>query len=98
MKQIAQFVEGKKVKAGTEFWVCTSCHVKQLASDHAETIEKAGGHVLDGVCTVVSWTENLGITTIMTNSAKTAYYAPTLNKAETLLAPMQECLKTAVQK
>ncbi len=68
-----------------------------MAGDYVKKIEKAGGHVLDGVCTVVSWTEKLGIKTIMTNSAKTAYYAPTLNKAEPLLAPLQDCLKTALQ-
>jgi predicted aconitase len=62
-----------------------------------KSIEKTGGHVLDGVCTVVSWTEKLGIKTIMTNSAKTAYYAPTLNKAEPLLAPLEDCLKAAFQ-
>jgi predicted aconitase len=97
VKRIAQLVEGKRVRAGTEFWVCTSCHVKKMASDYVKKIERAGGHVLDGVCTVVSWTEKLGIKTIMTNSAKTAYYAPTLNKAEPMLAPLQDCLKTAFQ-
>lgn len=97
MKQIAQLTEGKKVRAGTELWVCTSCHIRQMAGDHVKKIERAGGHVLDGVCTVVSWIEKLGIKTIMTNSAKTAYYAPTLNKAEPLLAPLQDCLKAAFQ-
>jgi len=31
----------------------------------------------------------------MTNSAKTAHYAPALNKAETILAPLKECIKKA---
>ena len=97
MKRIAQLVEGKSVRVGTEFWVCTSCHIRQMAADCVKKIEKAGGHVLDGVCTIVSWTEKLGIKTIMTNSAKTAYYAPTLNKAEPLLAPLEDCLKIAFQ-
>jgi len=95
MKQIAQLAEGRKVKTGVEFWVCTSQHVKEKTRDSVKKIEASGGHVLAGVCTVVSWTETLGIRTIMTNSAKTAYYAPTLNKAETILAPLEECLKAA---
>jgi predicted aconitase len=95
IKHIAQLVQDKKVKTETEFWVCTSRHVKELAKDHVAKIERSGGHVLAGVCTVVSWTETLGIKTMMTNSAKTAYYAPTLNKAETILAPLEDCLKTA---
>jgi len=74
----------KKVNATTEFWVCTSRYVKERAKHCFEKIEKRGGHVLTDICTVVSWTEKLGIKTKKTNSAKTAYYAPTLNKAETL--------------
>jgi len=97
IERIAQLVEGKKVKNGREFWVCTSCHIREKAIDQVRIIEKAGGHVLDGVCTIVSWTEELQIKIIMTNSAKTAYYAPTLNKAETILAPLGDCLKTALQ-
>jgi hypothetical protein len=97
MKQIAQAVKGKKVKRGTEFWVCTSSHMKETAREYVKEIERSGGQVLAGVCTVVSWTEELGIETIMTNSAKTAYYAPTLSKAETILNPMKDCLRAAFQ-
>jgi predicted aconitase len=97
MKQIADEIKGRKVRDGTEFWVCTSCYIKQKATDCVRTVQEAGGQVLDGVCTIVSWTEQLGIKTIMTNSAKTAFYAPTLNKAETILAPMQHCLEIALQ-
>jgi hypothetical protein len=97
MKQIARAVKGKKVKRGIEFWVCTSSHIKETARDFVKEIERSGGQVLPDVCTVVSWTEKLGIETIMTNSAKTAYYAPTLSKAETILSPMKECLRAAFQ-
>ena len=97
MRKIAKAVKGKKVKSGIEFWVCTSCHVGEETSEYIRQIEKCGGHVLTGVCTVVSFTEKLGIKTMMTNSAKTAYYAPTLSKAEATLAPIEQCLKTALK-
>jgi predicted aconitase len=97
LEQIAQLVHGKKIAPETEFWVCISNHVKELGKSYAEEIEKSGGHVLTGVCTIVSWTEKLGIRTIMTNSAKTAYYAPSLCKAETQLAPMKACVKAATR-
>jgi predicted aconitase len=95
IKQAAELIGSRKVKDGTEFWVCTSRHIKEKARKYVEKIEKSGGHVLTDTCAVVTWTDKLGIKTIMTNSAKTAYYAPTLNKAETILAPLKECLKTA---
>ncbi len=98
IRRIADLMESKKVKAGTELWVCTSHCVKQKAKDCVKRIERSGGHVLEGVCTVVSWTEKLGIETIMTNSAKTAHYAPTLSRAGTILASQEECLKTALRR
>lgn len=95
IRRIADLIEGKRVKNGIEFWVCTSRYIKKKAEKHAKKIEQSGGHVITDTCAVVTWTEKLGIDTIMTNSAKTAYYAPTLNKAQTKFAPLKECLKTA---
>ena len=95
IKQASELIGSGKVKDRTEFWVCTSRHIKEKAKKYVEKIEKSGGHVLTDTCAVVTWTDKLGIKTIMTNSAKTAHYAPTLNKAETILAPIKECLKTA---
>lgn len=97
IKQIARLVDGKKVKDGTEFWVCTSRYVKEKAREYVRKIENTEGHILADVCMVVSWTEKIGINTVMTNSAKTAYYAPTLNKAQTTLAPLKECLTAALR-
>jgi len=95
IKQAAELIQSRNVKKSIEFWVCTSRHVKEKAKKYVEKIEKSGGHVLTDVCIVVTWTDKLGIKAIMTNSAKTAHYAPTLNKAETIFAPLKECLKTS---
>lgn len=97
IKEIARIIGSKRIKNNIELWICTSAHVKKNAKEQVKKIEKSGGHVLAGVCTIVSWTEKLGIRTIMTNSAKTAYYAPTLSRAKTTLAPREECLKTALK-
>jgi len=95
VNQIADLIGDRKMKPGKEFWVCTSEYVKKKCGNSVKRIEHSGGHVLAGVCTVVSWTETLGIKTIMTDSAKTAHYAPTLNKADVILAPLKECMKKA---
>lgn len=97
IKQIANLIGNRKLKDGVEFWVCTSRFIKEKTEKYVEKIEESGGHVLTDTCAVVTWTDKLGIKTIMTNSAKTAYYAPTLNKAETILAPLKQCLKTALK-
>jgi predicted aconitase len=95
IKQVAELMQNRKVKNDIEFWVCTSHHIKEKAKKYVGKIEKRGGHVITDTCAVVTWTDKLGIKTIMTNSAKTAHYAPSLNKAETIFAPLKECLKKA---
>lgn len=95
IKKVSQALEGKRVKSKSELWVCTSRHVKNKAKRDVEIIEKAGGHVLCDTCAVVTWIKNLGFATLMTNSAKTAYYAPTLNGVDTVLAPLKTCIDAA---
>jgi predicted aconitase len=95
LQSVAQAIDGKKVKRETKLWVCTSRHVEREAKESVEAIKKAGGHVFCDTCAIVTWTKNLGIHTIMTNSAKTAYYAPTFNEANATLAPLKQCITEA---
>lgn len=97
IQQIADLICNRKVKEETELWVCTSQCVKERTRKHVTKIEQAGGHVITDTCAVVTWTDKLGIRTIMTNSAKTAHYAPTMNKAETILVPLTKCLEIALK-
>ncbi|MEM1551352.1 MAG: aconitase X catalytic domain-containing protein [Candidatus Bathyarchaeia archaeon] len=97
IKEIADAIGNRKVRNDVEFWICTSRLIKERAKAYMNKIEASGAQILTDTCAVVTWTEKLGIRTIMTNSAKTAHYAPTLNKAETILAPLKECLKTALK-
>jgi predicted aconitase len=92
LQSVAQALKGRKVKRETKLWVCTSRYVKEKAEESVAVIEKAGGNVFCGTCAIVTWTKNLGIDTIMTNSAKTAYYAPTFNGANVILAPLEQCI------
>ncbi|MEM3703811.1 MAG: aconitase X [Candidatus Bathyarchaeia archaeon] len=94
---MVNIISGKKVRENIEFWVCASRFIEERAKNHIRKIEASGAKVLTDTCAVVTWTEKLGIKTIMTNSAKTAYYAPTLTKAQVMLAPLRECLKTALK-
>ncbi|MDH5787595.1 MAG: aconitase X catalytic domain-containing protein [Candidatus Bathyarchaeota archaeon] len=97
IKQIANQIGDRKIRSGVKCWICTSRYIREKAKGHVEKIEKSGCHVITDTCAVVTWTEQLGIKVIMTNSAKTAHYAPTLNKAETIFAPLKECLKAALK-
>ncbi len=95
IRGIAQILRGKKVKEDVKLWVCTSRYVKEKAKAYVNIIEDTGGHVLCDTCAIVTWIRKLGIDVMMTNSAKTAYYAPTLNKVDVILAPLSNCVKAA---
>jgi len=95
IKEVATFLEGKRVRDDLQLWVCTSRWMKKKAKSHVKVIEEAGGHVVCDTCAIVTWLKDLGVDSVMTNSAKTAYYAPTMNKVNTMFAPVSECLKTA---
>jgi len=97
VKSVASLLEGKKVRKDAELWVCTSRHVRERAKNYVDIIERAGGRVLCDTCVLVTWIKDLGVHTLMTNSAKTAFYAPTLNEVDVSLRPLKLCLKTACQ-
>jgi len=97
IREIAEKIGNRKVRADLELWICTSYHVKEKNRYYAQKIEASGAKIITDTCAVVTWTDKLGIKTIMTNSAKTAHYAPTMNKAEVKLASLEECLKTALK-
>ncbi|NWG10172.1 aconitase X catalytic domain-containing protein [Candidatus Bathyarchaeota archaeon] len=95
IKLIASLIHHRKVKEETECWICTSRHIQEKAKKYVTKIEQTGARVITDTCVVVTWTDKLGIKTIMTNSAKTAHYAPTMNKAETVLVSLKESLDAA---
>jgi predicted aconitase len=97
IRNIARAIRGKKVREETKLWICTSRHIKREARNYVNVIEKAGGRVICDTCAVVTWIKNLGIDVLMTNSAKTAYYAPTFNKVGAVLAPLDRCIATACE-
>jgi len=92
---IAQALRGKKVRKEVKLWVCTSRHIKERAKTDVDVIEEAGGRVLCDTCAIVTWVKYYGIETMKTNSAKAAYYAPTLNEVRVTLAPLSKCIDTA---
>lgn len=96
IQKVAQLLKGKKLRKETKLWVCTSRYVKEKAKRYVRQIEKAGGHMLCDTCAVVTWIEKLGVQAMITNSAKTAHYAPTLNNVNVTLAPLDQCIEACL--
>ena len=78
VREIAALLDGKKIRSGVKFWVCTSRAVKELAGNlgYVATIAAAGGNVVADTCMVVAPIEAMGPTTTATNSGKAAKYLP----------------------
>jgi predicted aconitase len=95
VKSVASLLEGKKVRKDIELWVCMSRYVKEKAKNHVGVIERAGGRVLCDTCVLVTWVKDLSVHILMANSAKTTFYAPTLNGIDVTLAPINQCVKAA---
>jgi len=97
VRNVACALKGKRVHGDAELWVCTSRHVKEHAKTHVDIIQRAGGNVLCDTCVLVTWIKDLRIDTVLTNSAKTAFYAPTLNDVDVVLKPLKHCVDVACQ-
>lgn len=98
VKQIAELLEGRRVKEGVTLWVHTNTAVKAMAQELglAGRIEQAGGVLTQDLCTILSIPEALGFQTLATNSAKMAFYAPGGNGMSVWYGDEQACVEAAV--
>jgi hypothetical protein len=77
--------------------IFTSRHVWNLAKTkgYLENISSAGGTVIRDTCMVVAPLEDMGITRVLTNSAKAAHYLPSLCRASVGIRNLSGCLDYA---
>ncbi|MBS7246851.1 MAG: aconitase X catalytic domain-containing protein [Candidatus Jordarchaeales archaeon] len=94
LRRVAEIVEGKRVK--TPLWIFTSRQVKCLGEQmgFVQKIERAGGKVFCDTCPIVAPLK--GFSGLLTDSAKAAHYAPSMNKMEASLQPTEKCVKAAL--
>ncbi len=102
MKNLARLLAGKKVKPGSHLFVTASNGVKSAARalGYLESIEAAGGIVLEGVCFYIL--QNIGQmrvqngwSNLVTNSAKLANIIGA-HKFNTILRRTDDCVRIAL--
>jgi predicted aconitase len=76
LREIAAFLEGKKIKKGVEVWICTSRANRNLARESGEVqvIESTGAKVVIDTCMVLAPIKQMGFRTMATDSAKAQFY------------------------
>lgn len=102
IKEVADRLQGKKIKDGIEFWVETSLPIKELARrcGFTDTIQAAGARVVVDTCPVhcfeQEFTKRKGFTALATNSAKLAHYVPGMWSVPTYFGNLEQCIHAAM--
>ncbi len=94
----ATLLQGRKVRAGVQLWICANTTVEAMARQmgYVEEIERAGAKLMVGTChndcPLGAW----GFRRLVTDSGKFAYYTPTTVGSECVFASTEACIEAAV--
>lgn len=97
IKEIASYLDGKKVKSGVEAWVCTSQTVRDMAARSGEIkkIEDSGAKLVIDTCMVLAPVKEMGFHTMATDSAKAQFYVSGFGIG-VRFGTTKQCLEAAV--
>ena len=98
-KQLAILLEGKRVHPDVTFLVTSSRAMTLLAkrAGYLEALEAFGGQVTVDTCILATPMLPPEIKTLMTNSAKYAYYAPGMLDTRVTFGSLADCVRSAVE-
>jgi hypothetical protein len=98
-KKLAPLLEGQRRHPSVEFLVTTSRGVRLLAEDAGalESLDAFGGRITVDTCILATPMLPKSIKTLMTNSAKYAYYSPGLLGAQVVFGNTNDCIRSAIE-
>jgi len=99
VKEVAEELKGRRVREDVMLLISTSRSVYRRASKLRllDVIERAGAHLVKDTCLVVSPMKLSKNDVVLTDSAKTAYYAETMTNATIALESRRACLEEALR-
>jgi hypothetical protein len=99
IQQVRNLLAGRKVAAGTEFWIYTTKQIRDLAERMGILAEftALGVKIATETCMLISPVETWGFKTLMTDSGKCSYYAPVQCKTDVVFGSTTECVEAAVR-
>jgi predicted aconitase len=97
-KQLAPLLDGKHVHPDVQFLVTSSRAMTLLAKQagYLSDLEAFGGKVTVDTCILATPMLPPEIKTLMTNSAKYAYYAPGMLNTQVTFGSLADCVRSAV--
>ncbi|MGH2523140.1 MAG: aconitase X, partial [Anaerolineales bacterium] len=98
-KQLAPLLEGQRAHEQVKFLVTTSRAVAHLAGEAGclAPLRAFGGQITVDTCILASPMLPPEIRTLMTNSAKYAYYSPGLLNTQVTFGSLVDCVRSAVE-
>jgi predicted aconitase len=96
---LAPLVEDRRVHPRVKFLVTSSRLMKELASEAGvlDPVVRFGAQITLDTCILASPMLPPSIRTLMTNSAKYAYYAPSLLNMRVTFGSLADCVRSAVE-
>ena len=97
-RRLAPLVAGRRCHSGIRFLITTSRMMRALAEQAGvlEPIRQFGAKITVDTCILATPMLPSDTTTIMTNSAKYAYYSPGLLGANVAFGSLHDCVRSAV--
>ncbi len=98
IRRYAALLEGKRVSAGTQLWICTNSTVEQMASQmgYRDTLLAAGAKFMVGTCHNDCPLDAWNFKRLATDSGKFAYYTPTTVGSECIFTSTEGCVEAAI--
>jgi predicted aconitase len=99
IEKVLRLLQGRNIKNGLAFWIYTTKFTAMLAErmGYRKALEKLGVKLTIETCMLISPVETWGFKTIMTDSAKCAYYAPMQCKTDVIFGSVEACVNAAVK-
>lgn len=97
-KKLAPMLEGKRRHDNVQFLITSSRLMTELAdkAGYIEPLKQFGGKLTVDTCILTTPMLHPEIKTLMTNSAKYAYYSPGLLNAQVVFGKLEDCVRSAV--
>ena len=94
----ATLLQGKRVHAGVELWICANTTVEEMARKmgYVDELERAGAKLMVGTCHNDCPLDAWAFRHLVTDSGKFAYYTPTTVGSGCTFASTEACIEAAV--
>jgi hypothetical protein len=98
-RQLAPLLQGKQVHPQVKFLVTSSRAMTLMAerAGYLAAVQAFGGKVTVDTCILATPMLPPDVKTLMTNSAKYAYYAPGLLNTQVAFGTLADCVRSAVE-